>query len=115
MKKIVELVVKLDNMDLDGAGLGAIAMVENPAIEMDFLYFNDNMPEPYVDNEGMEEFKEFLDENKDLMKRPGGGPAGDGGVDHGAQMRLLEDAGVSTEYPFGYCFQIAQFAFYALG
>ena len=114
MKKIVELVVKLENLDLDGAGLDAIAIVENPAIEMDFLYFNAEQ-KLYVDNTGMEEFKKFLDENKDTMKKPGGGPAGEGAVDHGMQMQILKENGVDTEYPFGYCFQIAQFTFYALG
>jgi hypothetical protein len=114
MKKLVELIVKLDDIELDGAGVDAIALVENPAIELDFLHFNETA-EWYVDNTGMEDFKKFLDDHQDIMKKPGGSPAGEGGVDHGAQMKLLEEQGIDTEYPFGYCFQIAQFMFYALG
>ena len=30
-------------------------------------------------------------------------------------MKILEENGIDTGYPFGYCFQIAQFMFYALG
>ena len=59
MKKIVELIVKLDQIDLDGAGVDAIALVENPAIEMDFLYFNKEKAF-YVDNSGMEKVPELV-------------------------------------------------------
>ena len=88
---------------------------QDQAAAICYAGFESEADNTYVDNTGMEEFKAFLDENKDLMKKPGGGPAGDGGVDHGAQMKLLEEKGINTEYPFGYCFQIAQFMFYALG
>lgn len=117
MKKIVELIIKLDDLELEGLGdlgVDAMALVENPAIELDFLAFKQERSF-YVDNEDYMHFKKFLDENKDLMKKPGGGPAGEGGVDHGAQMAILKEQGIDTEYPFGYCFQIAQFVFYALG
>jgi hypothetical protein len=88
---------------------------QDQAAAICYAGFESEAGKPYVDNTGMEKFKAFLDENKDLMKKPGGGPAGDGGVDHGAQMAILEEKGINTEYPFGYCFQIAQFMFYALG
>ena len=39
MNKIVELIIKLDELELDGVGVDAMAMVENPAIELDFLAF----------------------------------------------------------------------------
>ena len=107
MKKIVELIVNLDDIELEGTGVDAIALVENPAIELDFLAFKQER-DWFVDNKGMEQFKEFLDSNVELFKKPGGGQ-------HGAEMQRLSDAGISTEYPFGYCFQIAQFVFYALG
>ena len=69
----------------------------------------------YVDNTGFEKFATFFNDNIDLFKKPGGGAAGDGGVDHAEQKRLLIEAGIDTEYPFGYCFQVAQFLFYASG
>lgn len=40
MNKIVELIIKLDELELEGVGLDAMAMVENPAIELDFLAFS---------------------------------------------------------------------------
>ena len=111
-KKLIDLGILQED---EATGVKKVSLVEDPAIMLDFMYFNKQAKSFYVDNEGMEEFKEFLDENKDLMKKPGGGPAGSGGVDHGAQMKILEEAGVNVEYPFGMCFQIAQFLFYALG
>lgn len=111
-KKLIDLGILSED---EATGVKKVSLVEEPAIMLDFMYFNKQARSFYVDNEGMEKFKQFLDENKDTMKKPGGGPAGDGGVDHGAQMAILEEAGISTEYPFGYCFQIAQFLFYALG
>ena len=114
MKKVVELVVKLGDLEFDDVHVDAVAMVENPAIEMPFMHFSEDI-QLTVDNSGFETMKEWMDTNKELFKRPGGGAAGKGGVDHGAQMKLLKEQGIDTDYPFGYCFQIAQFAFYASG
>ena len=114
MKKVVELVVKLGDLEFDDVHVDAVALVENPAIELPFLAFSEDI-QLTVDNSGMEEMKEWMDNNKELFKKPGGGAAGEGGVDHGAQMKLLAEQGINTDYPFGYCFQIAQFVFYALG
>jgi hypothetical protein len=111
-KKLIDLGILSED---EVTGVKKVSLVEDPAIMLDFRYFNKQVKMSKVDNKGMEKFKEFLDENKDLMKKPGGGPAGDGGVDHGAQMAILEEKGIDTDYPFGYCFQIAQFLFYALG
>ena len=68
-----------------------------------------------VDNSGFEKFETFFNDNIDLFKKPGVGAAGDGSIDHAEQKRLLTEAGINTEYPFGYCFQVAQFLFYASG
>jgi len=112
MKKIVELLIDMDNVDFQGE-VDIMSLVDRPAIGIDWMAFADELA--HVDNKGMEKYKKFLDANVDMMKKPGGGPAGDGGVDHGAQMKILEENGIDTGYPFGYCFQIAQFLFYALG
>ena len=69
----------------------------------------------YVDNKGFETFDKWFTDNQDIFKKPGGGAAGEGGVNHGEQMKLLAEAGIDTGYPFGYCFQVAQFLFYAVG
>ena len=155
MRKIVELRIEQEDLELDGLGVDIMSLVNNPAIGINWQAFAEEEfvnPNPgedkddfisrcipvimeegypqdqasaicyaswddryYVDNSGMEHYKAFLDANVDLMKKPGGGPAGDGGVDHGAQMKILAENGIDTGYPFGYCFQIAQFVFYALG
>ena len=112
MKKIVELLIDWDEMDFDDLGVDVMSLVDKPAIGIDFLAFSE---EQVVDNTGFEKFTEFFNENLDLFKKPGGGAAGEGGVDHGEQMKLLNAAGISTEFPFGYCYQVAQFLFYAMG
>ena len=127
IEKIVELGIDIDNENeelFEDLGVDVISFVESPAIEESFLYFNAE-GEPtcdcgtehtfsLVDNTGFEKYKEFLFANQDLFKSTSG-PAGDGGVDHTEQKRLLEEAGISTEFPFGYCFPVSQFVFYALG
>ncbi len=112
MKKIVELLIDWDEMDFDDLGVDVMSLVDKPAIGIDFLAFSE---EQVVDNTGFEKFTEFFNENLDLFKKPGVGAAGEGGVDHGEQMKLLNAAGISTEFPFGYCYQVAQFLFYAMG
>ena len=57
MKKIVELIVNLDELELDGVGVDAIALVENPAIELDFLAFKD---EEFVEPQAGESEDEFI-------------------------------------------------------
>ena len=114
MKKIVELLIKNTELELDELGVDVVSLVENPAIGYEWFAFAQE-DEAYVDNTGFEAYKKFLDDNQDLFKKPGGGAAGDGGVDHGEQMAILEEKGIDTGYPFGYCFQIAQFVFYMLG
>lgn len=117
MKKIVELLINREDLSEEQIqemlGVDILSLVDQPAIGYEWYAFSDVAG--YVDNKGMEKYKKFLDANVDMMKKPGGGAAGDGGVDHGAQMKILEEAGINTEYPFGYCFQVAQFLFYALG
>ena len=39
MKKIVELIVKLDELEMEDVGVDAVALVENPAIELPFMAF----------------------------------------------------------------------------
>ena len=79
MKKIVELLIDMDNVDFQGE-VDIMSLVDRPAIGIDWMAFADELA--HVDNKGMEEYKKFLDANQDMMKKPGGGPAGDGGVDH---------------------------------
>ena len=112
MKKIVELLIDWDNVDFDDLGVEVMSIVDKPAIGIDFLAFSE---EAIVDNTGFEKFETFFNENLDLFKKPGGGAAGEGGVNHAEQMKLLTEAGINTEYPFGYCYQVAQFLFYAMG
>ena len=112
MKKIVELLIDWDEMDFDDLGVDVMSIVDKPAIGIDFLAFSE---EQIVDNTGFEKFAEFFNDNIDLFKKPGGGAAGDGGVNHADQMKKLNEAGIDTEFPFGYCYQVAQFMFYAMG
>jgi len=62
MKKIVELIIKLDELELEDTGVDIISLVENPAIEADFLYFaaDTSALNPYVDQTGEVEKKETL-------------------------------------------------------
>ena len=112
MKKIVELLIDWDNVEMEDLGVDVMSIVDSPAIGIDFLAFAE---EQVVDNTGFEKFDEFFNANIDLFKKPGGGAAGEGGVNHADQMKLLTEAGVNTEFPFGYCYQVAQFMFYAMG
>ena len=54
-KKIVELIIGEDG--LDNLGVDAIALVENPAIERNFLYFKE---EKFVEPKAGEEEGEFI-------------------------------------------------------
>ena len=112
MKKIVELLIDWDEMEFDDLGVDVMSIVDSPAIGIDFLAFSE---EQIVDNTGFEKFAEFFNANIDLFKKPGVGAAGEGGVNHAEQMKLLTEAGINTEFPFGYCYQVAQFLFYAMG
>lgn len=114
--RIVELEIDLDDVQLEEMGVDVVSFVYEPAIEVDFLAFNkEEEVLTYVDESGFEGFREWIYNNQELFKKPGGGAAGDGGVNHGQQMRVLSEAGINTEFPFGYCFQVAQFLFYAVG
>jgi hypothetical protein len=113
MNKIVELLIDWEDTDFgEELMVNVMSLVDKPAIGIDFLAFSD---EVIVDNTGFEKFAEFFNENIDLFKKPGGGAAGDGSVNHAEQMKKLNAAGIDTEYPFGYCYQVAQFMFYAMG
>ena len=57
MKKIVELIIKMDDLELEGVGQDAIAFVENPAIELDFLAFAE---EKFVKPNAGETEEEFI-------------------------------------------------------
>lgn len=41
MKKIIEYVIKTEDLDLEGTGVDIMSLVENPAIQVDFLAFAD--------------------------------------------------------------------------
>ena len=113
MKKIVELLIDWDGEDFgEELMVDVMSIVDKPAIGIDFLAFSE---EQIVDNTGFEKFAEFFNDNIDLFKKPGVGAAGEGGVNHAEQMKLLTEAGINTEFPFGYCYQVAQFLFYAMG
>ena len=140
MNKIVELIINMEEFEFEDLGVEVLSLVDRPAIEVNWMAFSENiefrenpncpdgwehhMPDGswmcgktmgYVDNTGFEKFETFFNDNVDLFKKPGVGAAGQGGVDHAEQKKLLIEAGVNTEYPFGYCFQVAQFLFYATG
>ena len=112
MKKIVELLIDWDNIEMEDLGVDVMSIVDKPAIGIDFLAFSE---EQVVDNTGFKKFDEFINANIDLFKKPGNGAAGDSSVNHAEQMKLLTEAGIDTEFPFGYCYQVAQFLFYAMG
>lgn len=112
MKKIVELLIDWDNIEMEDLGVDVMSIVDKPAIGIDFLAFAE---EQVVDNTGFKKFDEFINANIDLFKKPGNGAAGDSSVNHAEQMKLLTEAGIDTEFPFGYCYQVAQFLFYAMG
>lgn len=105
--RIVELEIDLDDIQLEEMGVEVVSFVHEPAIEVDFFAFNKEV-DYYVDEKGFEGFREWIYANQELFKKPGDG-------NHGAQMKLLEEAGIETVFPFGYCFQVAQFLFYAAG
>ena len=140
MNKIVELIVNMEEFEFEDLGVDVLSLVDRPAIEVNWMAFAEelefrenpdcpdgwehHMPDGswmcgktmgYVDNTGFEKFATFFNDNIDLFKKPGVGAAGDGSIDHAEQKRLLTEAGIDTEYPFGYCFQVAQFLFYASG
>jgi len=115
MNKIVELIINMEEFEFEDLGVEVLSLVDKPAIEVNWMAFNEAVAEAKVDNKGFEEFDEFFNANIDLFKKPGGGAAGEGGVDHKEQAKLLEEAGIDTEFPFGYCYQVAQFLFYAVG
>ncbi len=107
-----------DCFDLEGAcwpGYEAVGMKNKNGKKVPNCVPIANSAQFKVDNTGFKKFNDFFNKNIDLFKKPGGGAAGDSSVDHGEQMELLNEAGISTEYPFGYCYQVAQFLFYAMG
>ena len=69
IKKIVELEIDLDNLELEEMGVQVVSFVEEPAIEVDFMAFNseefDYDPSsltPYIDQEDELRIKETLSE-----------------------------------------------------
>ena len=69
-----------------------------------------------VDNKSMEKVKAFFKKHTDLFKphnTHGASPASN--VNQKEQTRKMEEAGISTKWPFGYCYPCSQFVFYALG
>lgn len=59
MKKIVELIVKLwDNEELEDVGVDAVALVENPAIELPFMAFA--AEEKFIEPKPLEEEGDFV-------------------------------------------------------
>ena len=115
INRIVELEIDLDDMQLEEMGVDVVSFVYEPAIEVDFLAFNQDAPKPYVDNKGVEKFEEWIYSNIDKFKKPGGDLTAQGGTNHKEQIDKLLELGIPTEFPMGYCFQVAQFMFYALG
>ena len=113
MKKIVELLIDWDGEEFgEELMVDVMSLVDKPAIGIDFLAFAE---EQIVDNSEFKVYDDFFNANIDLFKKPGVGAAGDSGVNHAEQMKLLTEAGIDTEFPFGYCYQVAQFLFYATG
>ena len=115
--RIVELDIDFDNLEMDDMGVEVVSLVTEPAIEVDFLAFNQDTTalRPYVDNKGVKKFEEWIYSNIDKFKKPGGDLTAQGGTNHKEQMDKLVELGIPTEFPMGYCFQVAQFMFYALG
>ena len=57
IKKIVELEIDLDNIELDGMGVQVVSFVEEPAIEVDFMAFS---AEKFVEPKGGESESDFI-------------------------------------------------------
>ena len=69
-----------------------------------------------VDNSSMKKVKEFFKKNVDLFKphnTHGASPASN--VNQAEQTKKMNEAGIKTDWPFGYCYPCSQFVFYALG
>ena len=69
-----------------------------------------------VDNSTMKKVKEFFKKNTDLFKphnTHGASPASN--VNRAEQTKKMNEAGIKTDWPFGYCYPCSQFVFYALG
>lgn len=60
IKKIVELEIDLDNLELEDMGVQVVSFVEDPAIEVDFLAFN---------NEEFESYNDYPESAKNAAKR----------------------------------------------
>lgn len=48
MKKIIEYVIKTEDLDLEGTGVDIMSLVESPAIQADFLAFADDVEDPMI-------------------------------------------------------------------
>ena len=69
-----------------------------------------------VDNSTMKKVEDFFKKHTDLFKphnTHGASPASN--VNQKEQTEKMNAAGISTKWPFGYCYPCSQFVFYALG
>jgi len=112
MNKIIELLINFEEFELDDLGVEIMSLVDRPAIEVNWMAFSE---EWHVDNTGFEKFADFFEANQDLFSVNNTDMTASGGMNHKEMTKKLEEAGVNTGYPFGFCYPVSQFMFYMLG
>lgn len=89
-----------------------------------FKYFlsevNSNAVDPKklkVNNSGYTKYLNFFKNNTDLFKahRSDTINKDSNDVNHNAQTKKLAKRGMKVDFPYGYCYPVSQFLFYALG
>lgn len=69
-----------------------------------------------INNSGYSAMSKWFTKNTDLLKPHNSGTVSpDSGVKHADKTEALKKAGLDTSYPYGYCYPISQFVFYAVG
>tara|TARA_B110000908_G_scaffold161616_1_gene206173 strand:- start:235 stop:975 length:741 start_codon:yes stop_codon:yes gene_type:complete len=69
-----------------------------------------------IDNTGYVRMQKWFEKNTDLLKPHNSGTVSpDSGVKHADKTEALKKVGLDTSFPYGYCYPISQFVFYAVG
>jgi hypothetical protein len=69
-----------------------------------------------VNNSGYTKYLSWFKKNTDLFKVHNNTQISpNSGVKHGDQTKKLADKGLNVDFPYGYCYPVSQFVFYALG
>ena len=77
-------------------------------------YSNSFSSKDLVDNTGFEKFAKFFEANQELFSVNNTDMSASGGMNHKEMTEMLQEKGVNTDYPFGYCYPVSQFMFYML-